>query len=124
MILTSPSFAQNQIIPVRHTCDGANISPALVWADAPGDTRSLVLIADDPDARDPAAPKMTWVHWVLYNLPPDANGLAEGVLNLPADRAISLLLQTVCAGRHAAGSEQPQQGYARISHASPHSSKN
>ncbi|MDE2389786.1 MAG: YbhB/YbcL family Raf kinase inhibitor-like protein, partial [Betaproteobacteria bacterium] len=42
-------------------------------------TKSLVLIVDDPDAPDPAAPKMTWVHWVLYNIPPSAAGLAEGI---------------------------------------------
>ena len=45
----------------------------------PAGTRSLVLIVDDPDAPDPAAPKMTWVHWVLYNLPPECAGLDEGV---------------------------------------------
>ncbi|HEX5803237.1 MAG TPA: YbhB/YbcL family Raf kinase inhibitor-like protein [Azospira sp.] len=87
--LTSPSFADGEPIPARHTCEGANVSPPLAWRDLPPGTRSLVLIVDDPDAPDPAAPKMTWVHWVLYNLPPGADGLPEGVRGaaLPAGTA-------------------------------------
>jgi Raf kinase inhibitor-like YbhB/YbcL family protein len=77
--IASPAFTQNGTIPSRHTCDGANVSPALEWSDVPAGTKSLVLIVDDPDAPDPAAPKMTWVHWVLYNLPPDVIGLKEGI---------------------------------------------
>jgi len=79
LTITSSSFSHNGIIPARHTCDGSDISPALTWTDVPDGTRSLVLIVDDPDAPDPAAPKMTWVHWVLYNLPPNVNGLPEAV---------------------------------------------
>jgi len=78
--LSSPSFANNGLIPIRHTCDDHDLSPELNWAGMPENTRSLVLIVDDPDAPDPAAPKMTWVHWVLYNLPITANGLAENIL--------------------------------------------
>jgi Raf kinase inhibitor-like YbhB/YbcL family protein len=79
MILTSPSFENNGDIPKRHTCDGDDISPALSWSNAPEATKSFVLIVDDPDAPDPSAPKMTWVHWVLYNIPADINALPEGV---------------------------------------------
>jgi Raf kinase inhibitor-like YbhB/YbcL family protein len=79
LTITSSSFSHNGIIPTRHTCDGLDISPALIWAGIPDGTRSLVLIVDDPDAPDPAAPKSTWVHWVLYNLPPNSKGLPEGV---------------------------------------------
>jgi len=79
LTITSSSFSHNGIIPARHTCDGSDISPALTWTDIPDGTKSLVLIVDDPDAPDPAAPKMTWVHWVLYNLSPNVNGLPEGV---------------------------------------------
>jgi Raf kinase inhibitor-like YbhB/YbcL family protein len=79
MTITSPSFAHGQAIPARHTCDGQDISPALGWSGAPAGTKSLALIVDDPDAPDPAAPKTTWVHWVLYNLPHDAAGLPEGI---------------------------------------------
>ncbi len=79
MQLTSPAFTPNGEIPKRHTCDAENVSPALAWADQPQGTKSLVLIVDDPDAPDPAAPRMTWVHWVLYNLPGDAGGLPEAV---------------------------------------------
>ncbi|MBS0496251.1 MAG: YbhB/YbcL family Raf kinase inhibitor-like protein [Proteobacteria bacterium] len=79
LTLTSTSFAHNDMIPARFTCDGQNISPALSWTGLPEGTKSLVLIVDDPDAPDPAAPKMTWVHWVLYNIPPAAAGLVEGI---------------------------------------------
>ncbi len=79
MQLSSPSFDDGGEIPVRHTCEGADSSPALSWRDLPGGTKSLVLIVDDPDAPDPEAPKMTWVHWVLYNLPPQVEGLPEDV---------------------------------------------
>lgn len=79
LTLTSPSFSHNGMIPAPYTCDSQGISPALSWSGIPDRTKSLVLIVDDPDAPDPAAPKMTWVHWVLYNIPPQANGLPENV---------------------------------------------
>lgn len=83
--LSSTAFAPNEMIPALYTCDGRNISPPLSWTKPPVGTRSLVLIVDDPDAPDPAAPKVTWVHWLLYNLPPTAGSLPEGVAdtNLP-----------------------------------------
>ncbi|HEU0233533.1 MAG TPA: YbhB/YbcL family Raf kinase inhibitor-like protein [Gallionella sp.] len=86
LIIKSPSFMQDGVIPVRHTCDGPDISPPLAWSGVPAGAKSLVLIVDDPDAPDPASPKMTWVHWVLYNISPDANGLTEGIAvkGLPA----------------------------------------
>ena len=86
MTITSAAFLHNGLIPARHTCDGQDISPQLYWTAPPEGTKSLVLIVDDPDAPDPAAPKMTWVHWVLYNLPPSVTGLPEGVAakNLPS----------------------------------------
>lgn len=79
MNLSSSAFSENTPIPALHTCEGLDLSPPLQWQDLPENTRSLVLIVDDPDAPDPAAPKMTWVHWVLYNLPPATPGLPEGV---------------------------------------------
>jgi Raf kinase inhibitor-like YbhB/YbcL family protein len=87
MNLTSSAFAHNGAIPKKYTCDGGDTSPPLSWSGVPPGTKSLVLIVDDPDAPDPAAPKMTWVHWVLYNLPPSAAGLAEGATRLPAGTA-------------------------------------
>ena len=86
MNLTCPAFQHNAAIPARFTCDGADVSPELNWSNLPAGTRSLVLIVDDPDAPDPRAPRMTWVHWVLYNLPPTAAGLPEAVSSaaLPA----------------------------------------
>lgn len=77
--LFSPAFAHMGGIPVRHTCEGDDVSPPLSWSDVPSAAKSLVLIVDDPDAPDPAAPRMTWVHWLLYNLPPDCDGLKEAV---------------------------------------------
>jgi Raf kinase inhibitor-like YbhB/YbcL family protein len=79
LTLTSPSFKPMGPIPVKHTCDGEDVSPALAWTNAPGGTQSFVLIVDDPDAPDPAAPKRTYVHWVLYDIPSTVSALAEGV---------------------------------------------
>ena len=79
MTMTSPAFAHQGEIPTRHTCEGDDVSPALDWSGVPEGARSLVVIVDDPDAPDPKAPKMTWVHWVLYDLPPTATGLGEHV---------------------------------------------
>jgi len=77
--LQSAAFVSGHEIPVDYTSEGGDISPALKWSEIPSGTKSLALIVDDPDAPDPAAPKMTWVHWVLYNLPPDATQLPEAV---------------------------------------------
>lgn len=77
--LDSPAFTPGGEIPRKHTCEGADVSPALSWSQAPAGTKSIALIVDDPDAPDPAAPKLVWVHWVVYNLPPEVTSLAEGV---------------------------------------------
>lgn len=82
--LSSAAFAHQGAIPSKYSCEGADLSPPLSWSGLPPGTKSLALIVDDPDAPDPAAPKMTWVHWVLYNLPPAATGLPEGASALPA----------------------------------------
>jgi len=84
--IQSPAFSSNGNIPTLYTCDGQDISPPLSWSMAPEGTKSLLLIVDDPDAPDPAAPRMTWVHWLLYNLPPNSTGLPEKVspAGLPA----------------------------------------
>lgn len=79
LTITSSAFSHDGSIPAVYTCDGEDISPKLNWSDIPGNAKSLVLIVDDPDAPDPAAPKMTWVHWVLYNIPATAAGLVEGI---------------------------------------------
>jgi len=77
--LTSPAFVAGHDIPSDYTCEGGDISPALAWTGIPDGTKSLALIVDDPDAPDPAAPKRTWVHWVLYNLPATTTRLPEAV---------------------------------------------
>jgi Raf kinase inhibitor-like YbhB/YbcL family protein len=85
MTLTSPEFQQTggfppyARIPSKYTCDGENVSPPLAWERVPNGAQSLVLIIDDPDAPDPQAPEMVWVHWVVYNIPPDAKSLPENV---------------------------------------------
>jgi Raf kinase inhibitor-like YbhB/YbcL family protein len=78
MELSSSTFAPNADIPRVYTCEGSDQSPPLAWSGMPAGTQSLALIVDDPDAPDPAAPRMTWVHWVLYNIPPGTPGLAAG----------------------------------------------
>jgi Raf kinase inhibitor-like YbhB/YbcL family protein len=83
MKLSSTSFAHNGSIPKLHTCQGADRSPHLSLREVPPQTKSLALIVDDPDAPDPKAPKTTWVHWILYNIPPDTSELPEGVKALP-----------------------------------------
>ena len=86
LTITSTAFEDGGPMASKYTCEGSDTSPPLQFEGVPGGTRSLALIVDDPDAPDPAAPKMTYVHWVLYNLPPDSRGLPEGTRseNLPS----------------------------------------
>lgn len=74
MELTSTAFMEGASIPKKYTCDGKNVSPPLLWRGAPDGTLSFALIADDPDA-----PAGTWVHWVIYQIPPEKNGLQEEI---------------------------------------------
>jgi hypothetical protein len=92
MTLTSPAFEQDGQIPSKYTCEGDNISPPLAWDGMPDGTKSLVLIIDDPDAPDPKAPQRVWVHWVVYNIPPDTKGLPENAskAGLPQGTAVGL----------------------------------
>lgn len=83
MELHSPAFEPGGEIPVRHTCEGDDVAPPLRWRGVPDGTASLALIVDDPDAPDPAAPRTTWVHWVVVDLPPASTGLPEGGRPLP-----------------------------------------
>lgn len=77
--LSSPVFTHMGEIPNKYTCVAEDISPPLQWHDIPENTVSFALIVDDPDAPDPAAPKTTWVHWVLYNLPANIRSLSEAI---------------------------------------------
>ena len=72
--MTTSGFAPGGTIPAEFTCDGSDVSPALAWSGAPAGTQSFALIVDDPDA-----PRGTWVHWVLYDVPPTERHLDEGV---------------------------------------------
>lgn len=78
--LYSTAFEQGQYIPKKHTGEGADLSPALQWVNPPSGTKSFALICDDPDA-----PVGTWVHWVIFNIPGEAEGLPEGV---PPDKEL------------------------------------
>lgn len=85
MEILSSEFEHEKEIPTKYTCEGDDISPPLSWKGVPPNAKSLVLIVDDPDAPDPKAPKMVWVHWVLYNIDPATIGLTEniGLAQLP-----------------------------------------
>ena len=74
--LQSSAFQNGGSIPKKFTCEAADVSPELTWSGAPEKTQSFALMADDPDA-----PMGTWVHWVIYDLPPNTTKLAEGVPN-------------------------------------------
>jgi len=81
MLLTSTAFRNGEVIPKKYTGDGADVSPPLKWTEPPEGTKSFALICDDPDA-----PMGTWVHWVIYNIPPGTRELPEGV---PAQKDLS-----------------------------------
>jgi Raf kinase inhibitor-like YbhB/YbcL family protein len=105
--LTSLAFREGQPIPSIYTCDGKDISPPLAWADPPQGTKSFALINDDPDA-----PGKTWVHWVVYNIPPSARQLPEA---FPSDRELSdgTLQGMTDSGRVGYGGPCPPSGTHR-----------
>jgi len=80
LVLKSAAFSEGGWIPEKYTCDGDNVSPPLEWSGLPAGTTSLALICDDPDA-----PMGTWVHWVVFNIPPETDGLPE---NVPPEREL------------------------------------
>ena len=83
LTLTSPVFKHEHSIPRKYTCEGENISPPLQWDGIPSNTKSLVLIVDDPDAPDPENPKHVWVHWIVYNISPILNHFEDGSKKIP-----------------------------------------
>lgn len=99
MELTSTAFENGQPIPRRHSCDGPDLSPPLSWSGVPEGSQALALICDDPDA-----PAGTWVHWVYFDIPASAGGLAEGV---PADE------------KPATGGVQGRNDFRRIGYGGP-----
>jgi len=83
--LSSPAYQDQSAMDRRYTCEGDSVSPPLKWSGAPAGTKSFALIIDDPDAPDPANPKRTFVHWVIYDIPASVSGLEEGASgNLPS----------------------------------------
>jgi Raf kinase inhibitor-like YbhB/YbcL family protein len=99
ILITSDAFREGEAIPTKYTCDGDDLSPALRWSDIPPNTKSFVLICEDPDA-----PSGAFTHWVLYNLPPTATGLPEGA---PAE------------ARLANGAVQGRNDFKRIGYGGP-----
>ncbi len=83
--IRAEAFETGAEMPMRLTQEGPNLSPALVFSGVPPQARSLVLIADDPDAPDPAAPKRVWLHWLVVNIDPAAQGFSEGLGTCPPD---------------------------------------
>jgi len=112
MKLESPAFAPDHEIPRKYTCEGDDVSPPLTWRGVPEAARSLVLIVDDPDAPDPAAPRMTYVHWVVYDIPPTESGLPEALRALPAPARAGLN----DSRRHEYGGPCPPIGRHRYFH--------
>ena len=86
LTLSSSAFTDGGAIPVPYTCEGQDTAPPLSWSGLPAGTKSLALVVDDPDAPDPKAPKRTYVHWVLYDIPATAAGLPEGGALPPGTR--------------------------------------
>ena len=86
LVVTSSAFTAGGSIPSDHTCEGADVAPALAWSGAPSSTKSFAIVVDDPDAPDPNAPKQTWVHWIVTGLPASITSLATGAA-LPAGAA-------------------------------------
>jgi Raf kinase inhibitor-like YbhB/YbcL family protein len=89
--VTSPTLKANEVVPIDHTADGKNLSPALSWSGAPASTKQFALVYDDPDVSF-GNPPQTFVHWVVYNIPGTAKGLPadlpmDAVLTSPADIA-------------------------------------
>lgn len=78
-VLSSPAFSHGNEIPSEHTCENKDLSPPLAWSGVPAGTKSLALVVDDPDAPDPKKPQRVWVHWVIYNIPPNATTLSAGI---------------------------------------------
>lgn len=91
LALESSAFEAGAIIPTVHTCRGKDIAPELSWDGVPEGTESLVLIMDDPDGPSPENPRFTFVHWVVYDLPPETRHLPEGVRSrdLPAGSRVA-----------------------------------
>src|SRR5262245_43738782 len=112
--LHSSSFEHEAAMPAKHTCEGAGTSPPLAWSGAPAGTRSFAVIVDDPDAPDPRAPKTTWVHWVLYNLPAATAALPDAVK--PADLPHGTLQGVNDFGRTGYGAACPPIGRHRYVH--------
>ncbi len=97
--VTSTAFEEGEMISSKHTCDEEDISPPLAWEPIPEGTKTLALICDDPDA-----PMGTWVHWVLFNLPPDINELSE---NIPPEKELE------------SGAKQGTNDFGRIGYGGP-----
>lgn len=114
MKIESPAFKEGEMIPVQYSCDGKDISPALVFSGIPVGTKSLALICDDPDA-----PNGDWVHWVIYDMPSDLKGLPENIargvssINIIDKKEIAIQHGKTDFGRYGYGGPCPPSGTHR-----------
>jgi len=105
--LSSPSFRNNQPMPAKHSCEGADASPALKWEGAPASTKSYALICDDPDA-----PGGTWVHWIIYGIPASVTELPENIAKTESVDALGNAKQGMSSfGRVGYGGPCPPRGH-------------
>lgn len=112
--VTSSAFAAGAEIPRDNTCEGADVAPALAWANAPAATRQFAIIVDDPDAPDPAKPQQTWVHWVLVGIPGKVTSLpAQGSAGSGAQLPVGASAGTNDFGKRAWGGPCPPTGRHR-----------
>ena len=112
--VTSPAFAAGAEVPRDHTCEGADVAPALAWANAPAATRQFAIIVDDPDAPDPAKPQQTWVHWVLVGIPAKVTSLpVQGPAGSGAQLPAGAAAGTNDFGKQAWGGPCPPTGRHR-----------
>ncbi|HWI17393.1 MAG TPA: YbhB/YbcL family Raf kinase inhibitor-like protein [Vicinamibacterales bacterium] len=106
--VTSPTLKANEVVPIDHTADGKNVSPALTWSGAPANTKQFALIYDDPDVAF-GNPPQSFVHWVVYNIPATAKGLPA---ELPMDAVLT-------APAEIAGTIQGMSGFRRTGYRGP-----
>ncbi|MBL4653808.1 MAG: YbhB/YbcL family Raf kinase inhibitor-like protein [Flavobacteriales bacterium] len=83
LMISSTAFKNDDLIPIKYTCDGKNVSPPIEWKNSPSDTKLFVLIVEDPDSQF-----CTWNHWIIYNIPNNVNKLREGVVTLPENTTV------------------------------------
>lgn len=112
MHLTSPAFAHGGVIPDIYGCKGKNINPPLHIADIPENTKSLALIMEDPDVPHSIRPDGMWDHWVVWNIPPQTQEIAEGAI--PAEAVLGTNTRGVIAYGGPCPPDKPHRYFFRL----------